>query len=170
MEKRKITVAGQEVVLDTSKLTFSEATLDEYLETEGGWMDYFGAKLADAELQLMEAELLVDKKKEEYERAFARVFSMIKDTEGGSDKLTEGKAKVEATVVASRDEFLNIQQKVIEAKHVVSMLRQHLRAWDRNHENAQNRGNTLRKEMDRLHRDRILEDKVDDIIKAVDIP
>src|SRR5271154_1100235 len=116
MEKRKISIAGQEVVLDANKLTFSEATLDEYLETEGGWMDYFGAKLADAERQLMEAELLADKKKEEYERAFAQAFSIIKDTQGGSDKLTEGKAKTEPSVTAARDEFLNIQQKVIEAK------------------------------------------------------
>lgn len=48
-EKRKVTVYGREVILDTGKLYFSEATLDEYLESEGGWIDYFGAKLAEAE-------------------------------------------------------------------------------------------------------------------------
>jgi hypothetical protein len=49
------------------------------------------------------------------------------------------------------------------------MLRQHLRAWDKNHENAQNRGNTLRKEMERLHKDRFMDDKIDEIIKHVDV-
>jgi DNA repair exonuclease SbcCD ATPase subunit len=167
-DKRKVFVYGSEVVLDTSKLYFSEATLDEYLETEGGWIDYFGAKLADAERELMEMEFFQEKEEEQYDRVYSKVFSTIKSTEGGSDKLVEGQTKTEPTVTDAKDKLMNLQSKVIEKKHAVNMLKQHLRAWDKNHENAQNRGNTLRKEMERLHKDRVLVDNLDDIIKSVD--
>jgi chromosome segregation ATPase len=168
-EKRKITVKGQEVVLDTSKLFFSEGTLDHYLEIEGGWIDYFGAKLADAERQLAEMEMKVEIEEDEYERVYARVFSTIKSTEGGSDKLVEGQSKIEPTVVAAKSKVHDLRSEAIGYKHTVNMLRQHLRAWDKNHENAQNRGNTLRKEMERLHKDRFMDDKIDEIIKHVDV-
>lgn len=167
---RKVTVYGQEVTLDTNKLAFSEGTLSEYLETEGGWIDYFGAKLAEAERQLAEADMEVEREEDEYERIFAKVFATIKDTEGGSDKLTEGKTKFEPTVIDARKKVLDLQAKAIEFKYVVRQLHQHLRAWDKNHENAQNRGNTLRKELERLHKDKIsFDDKMDEIIKSVDI-
>jgi chromosome segregation ATPase len=168
-EKRKVNVNGQEVVLDSGKLFFSEGTLDNYLEVEGGWIDYFGAKLADAERQLAEWEMKVEIEEDEYERVYARVFSTIKSTEGGSDKLVEGQTKIEATVVAAKTKVQEYREKAIAYKHAVNMLKQHLRAWDKNHENAQNRGNTLRKEMERLHKDRFLDDKIDDIIKHVDV-
>lgn len=169
-EKRKMSVRGQEVILDTAKLHFSEATLDSYLEIEGGWIDYFGAKLADAERDLAECEMKVEMEEDEYERVYARVFSTIKSTEGGSDKLVEGQSKIEPTVVAAKSKVLECTKTAIAYKHVVNMLKQHLRAWDKNHENAQNRGNTLRKEMERLHKDRFMDDKIDEIIKQVDIP
>ena len=167
---RKVTVYGQEVVLDTNKLAFNEGSLSEYLETEGGWIDYFGAKLAEAERQLAEAEMEVEREEDEYDRTYSKVFAMIKDTEGGSDKLTEGKAKTEAMVVAARKNVLELKSRAIEYKYVVRLLQQHLRAWDKNHENAQNRGNTLRKELERLHKDRITgseEDRMNEIIKSI---
>lgn len=167
--KREIIIYGQKVTLDTSKLDFSEGTLSEYLEVEGGWMDYFGAKLADAERQYAEMEMDVDKEEEEYERAYSKVFSTIKSTEGGSDKLVEGLAKVEPTVIAAKDKVFALKVRSLEFKHSVRLLQQHLRAWDKNHENAQNRGNTLRKEMDRLYKDKIYEEKIDEIVKAVDV-
>lgn len=167
-DKRTITVYGQGVVLDSKKLEFSEGTLSEYLETEGGWIDYFGAKLAEAEKQYAEMEMEVEEEEDEYERIYSKVFSTIKDTEGGSDKLTEGKSKVEPTVIAARKKVLEFKVKAIEKKYVVRMLQQHLRAWDKNHENAQNRGNTLRKELERLYKDKVTyEDKMDEIIKHV---
>lgn len=169
---RKVTVYGQEVMLDTNKLAFSEGTLSEYLETEGGWIDYFGAKLAEAEKQLAEADMEVEHEEDEYERIYSKTFAMIKDTEGGSDKLTEGKTKTEASVITARKKVLELKSKAIECKYIVRLLQQHLRAWDKNHENAQNRGNTLRKELERLHKDKITsseEDKMNEIIKSVDI-
>lgn len=168
-EKRKIIVRGQEVVLDTAKLFFSEGTLSEYLEREGSWIDYFGAKLADAERQLAEMEMKVEIEEDEYERVYARVFSTIKSTEGGSDKLVEGQSKIEPTVVAAKSKVHALRSEAIGYKHTVNMLKQHLRAWDKNHENCQNRGNTLRKEMERLHKDRFMDDKIDEIIKHVDV-
>ena len=167
--KRKVSVYGEEVNLDAAKLAFSEGTLSEYLEIEGGWIDYFGAKLADSERQYAEIEMEIEREEDEYDRVYSRVFSTIKDTEGGSDKLTEGKAKVEPLVIAARNKVLDLKTKSLEFKHTVRLLQQHLRAWDKNHENAQNRGNTLRKEMERLYKDRVMEDKFDDIIKAVDL-
>jgi hypothetical protein len=162
---RRITVCGDEVVLDSSKLHFSEGTLSEYLENEGGWIDYFGAKLAEAERQYAEMEMDIEREEDEYDRVYSKVFATLKTTEGGSDKLVETQTKVEPTVVDARNKLLEIKSKGIELKYVVKSLYQHLRAWDKNHENAQNRGNTLRKELERLHKDKILE--VDDIIKSV---
>ena len=166
--KRSVIVNGQEVVLDTSKLAFSEGTLSEYLEKEGGWIDYFGAKLADAERQFAEMELEVEKEEDEYDRVYAKVFTTLKDTDGGSDKKVEGLTKVELVVIAARNKVMELKVKSIELKHNVRLLQQHLRAWDKNHENGQNRGNTLRKEFERLNKDKFTyEDKIDDIIKAV---
>jgi hypothetical protein len=171
--KRNVTVYGQNVDLNAAKLAFSEGTLSEYLETEGGWIDYYGAKLAEAEKQYAEMEMEVEIEEDEYERTYSKVFSTIKTTEGGSDKLVEGMSKVEPTVVAARKKVLELKIKSIEFKYIVRLLQQHLRAWDKNHENAQNRGNTLRKELERLYKDKITattyEDKMDEIIKSVDI-
>lgn len=167
-DKRTIKVYTQEIVLDSSKLEFSEGTLSEYLETEGGWIDYFGAKLAEAERELAEMDMEVEREEDEYDRIYGKVFAAIKDTEGGSDKLTEGKAKAEQTVVDARKKVMDLKEKAILKKYHMRLLQQHLRAWDKNHENAQNRGNTLRKELERLHKDKFTyEDKMDEIIKPV---
>lgn len=169
--KRNIIVYGQNVDLDTAKLAFSEGTLSEYLETEGGWIDYFGAKLAEAERQYAEMEMEVEREEDEYDRIYSKVFSTLKTTEGGSDKLVEGQSKVEPTVVAVRKMVLDLKAKSIELKYVVRLLQQHLRAWDKNHENAQNRGNTLRKELERLYKDKVTTSsyEMNDIIKSADI-
>jgi hypothetical protein len=154
--KRKVSVYGEEVNLDAAKLAFSEGTLSEYLEVEGGWIDYFGAKLADAERQYAEMEMEVEREEDEYDRVYSKVFSTLKTTEGGSDKLVEGQTKVELTVITARNKVLDLKVKSLAFKHTVRLLQQHLRAWDKNHENAQNRGNTLRKEMERLYKDRVV--------------
>jgi hypothetical protein len=165
-DKRKVTINGQDVVLDTSKLYFSEGTLSDYLETEGGWIDYFGAKLADAERQLAEKEMEVEREDDEYERVYSKVFAQLKD-QGGSDKYVEGLTKVEPVVVDARNKVLDLKSQSLELKHNTRLLYQHLRAWDKNHENAQNRGNTLRKEMERITKDRILEDRIHEIAREV---
>ena len=45
------------------------------------------------------------------------------------------------------------KKKVVDRKEVVGHIKAHLRAWDRNHDNTQNRGHTLRKELDKLNRE-----------------
>lgn len=168
--KREINVNGQVIVLDASKLDFNECNISEYLEREGGWIDYFGAKLAEAERQYAEAEMEVEREEDEYDRLYSKVFSTLKTTEGGSDKLVEGQSKVEPTVVAARHKVLDLKARSIELKYTVRALQQHLRAWDKCHENCQNRGNTLRKELERLHKDKFTyDDKMDEIIKSVDV-
>lgn len=166
-DKREVVIANETVVLDTSKLHFSESTLSEYLETEGGWIDYFGAKLADAEREYMTVELEVEKQEDDYERLFSRVFTLLKDTRGGSDKFVEGLTMVEPEVAEAKKALLESKTKLINLKHSVKLIHQHLRAWDKNHENAQNRGNTLRKEMERLHKDVVLEDEIHRLVKEV---
>jgi len=165
--KRTVKVYDQNVILDNSKLYFSENTISEYLEQEGAWIAYFGAKLCDAERQHAEIELEVERADDEYDRTYSRIFALIKDTEGKSDKYTEGAAKIDPTVVAAKQKFSELKAKLIESKHVARLIYQHLKAWDKNHENVQNRGNTLRREMDRLNKDVMY--SVDDIVKEVDI-
>lgn len=167
--KRTVVVCGQEIVLDASKLAFSEGTLSEYLEREGAWIDYFGAKLAEAERQFAEMELQVEREEDEYDRIYSKIFTTLKETDGGSDKKIEGLTKVEPMVVAARQKVLDLKAKSIEFKYTVRLLQQHLKAWDKNHENGQNRGNTLRKELDRLNKDKFTyEDKIDEIVKSID--
>jgi hypothetical protein len=57
------------------------------------------------------------------------------------------------------------------------LLQQHLRAWDKNHDNAQSRGHMIRKEMDKLNIDIYkskqldvdIDRKVSEIIKEADV-
>lgn len=134
-EIRELLVGGQKVVLDPNRLEFNEATLSKYLEQEGAWYDYFGQKLADAEYELAQAE-------ESYEKKYSVAFRIAKE-EGSSDKLAESTAKCDTDVQSAS---------VLKAscKHKVKLLSLHLKAWDKNHDNAQSRGHTLRKEMDKL--------------------
>jgi hypothetical protein len=130
---------GEEVVdLDAENLKFNENTLTNYLQREGGHYNYFGGLLAKAEYLLQYREL-------DHEVAYADTFKMFKD-EGGSDKLAESKTE-------SFPQVIEAKKKVIEAKYLVRQLVQHLKAWDKNHENAQSLGHHLRKEMDKLAND-----------------
>jgi altronate dehydratase len=132
----KLEFAGFSVVIDPDNLKFDEMTLSLYIQKESGYYDNFGAYLALAERHLQQKETLYEKVS--YER-----FVEAKEC-GGSDKLAEAKAKCDPTVVEFSDE-------VTDAKYVVNRLKQHLRAWDKNHDNAQSLGHMIRKEMDKLH-------------------
>lgn len=167
-DKRKVKIYDQDVILDTNNLHFSEETLGEYLEKEAGYIDYFGAKLAEAEKQFAEIEMEVEKQEGECERVYYKVFSNLK-SEGGSDKFVESLAKVDPMVIDAENKVLDLKLKSVEMKYIMRSLQQHLKAWDRNHENCQNRGNTLRREMDRLGRDVFMEKKLEDVIKEVDV-
>jgi hypothetical protein len=50
---------------------------------------------------------------------------------------------------------VDIKEQVIEARYYVNRLKNHLKAWDKNHDNAQSVGHMQRKLMDKLHGDTI---------------
>jgi citrate synthase len=160
-EIRKIHLGDKEVILDPDKMSFNETTLSDYMEKESGWYDYFGAMLADAEHIMHLLEL-------EHDILYGERFKEQKEN-GCTEKLAEGNTKSDADVSSAKKKYLD-------AKHNVRLLQQHLRAWDKAHENAQSRGHFLRKEMDKLNKDlfgpkpdnyleRQLENKVDNIVK-----
>lgn len=148
-----IKIGEKEVKLDTDKLRFSEQTLSDYMETEAGWYDYFGSMLAEAE-HLMQCYELA------YDVLYAERYKEHKD-KGCTDKLADASAR-------SDDDVEQAKQEYIDAKFNVRLLQQHLRAWDRAHENAQSRGHFLRKEMDKLNKD-IKETKTQDYNEEVDL-
>ena len=156
-----VKIKGEEVHLDPNNLSFNEATLTEYLQKEGGYYNNFGARLAVAEFLLQRTEL-------KYEALYAEKFRDYKENEGGSDKLAEAKTESDSEVIEAKE-------KVLDARLAVRLLTQHLRAWDKNHENAQSLGHFLRKEMEKLGHDVIKDrmysqfDKVDDLVTHVDV-
>ncbi len=132
----KLNIGGEEVLLDPSNMTFNETNLTTYLQKEGGYYNNFGAYLAKAEYVLQRRELA-------YDALYGEKFKGYKD-EGGSDKYAEARTESDTDVVEAKE-------KVVASRFKVRLLQQHLRAWDKNHENAQSLGHYLRKEMDKLN-------------------
>lgn len=159
-EARTIKIGDRDVVLDPQRLKFNETTLSEYIESEAGWVDHFGSCLADAEYIHQRLEL-------EYDTLYAERFKERKEN-GDTDKLAEANTKADPDVETAK-------KNAMLAKHKVRLLQQHLRSWDRAHENAQSRGHFLRKEMDKLNKDiytktdNFFEQRLEDIVKEVDI-
>jgi hypothetical protein len=151
----RISVQGVVVDLNSENMKFNENTLTEYLEKEAAFYDFFGINLARAEHELQRSEL-------DSEYTYSDKFKEAKD-DGASDKYAEAIAKTSMEYVAAK-------QKLQDCKLNVRKLQQHLRAWDKSHDNAQSLGFILTKEMDKLNRDRIMarKDDLDDIIKGVD--
>lgn len=147
-----IKIGGQEVVLDNSRLSFNEVNLNTFMENLALWYDYFSQKLA-------EAEAIMAYKEYEYDVLFSAAYERSKES-GCTDKLAEANAKKESNVCDAKKE-------IIAAKHKVTLLKQHLKAWDKAHENAMSRGHMVRKEMDKLNTDIVLrnrDDRVGDIV------
>lgn len=132
-DKVSFQVNGEDVILDPVNLKFNEANLSQFLEFEGSWYDHFGRHLANAETELAAA-------KEVAEVAYLRAFDAYK-AEGSSDKRAEAQARIEQGVIDAR-------HLMMEADKRVKLLKQHLRAFDKVHENAISLGHNLRKEMD----------------------
>lgn len=137
-KKETLTFAGHTVEIDPEFLRFDETTLNQYIQKEAGYYDNFGAYLSLAEKNLQNKEVL-------HEKLASERFVEAKEA-GGSDKLAEAKAKADPDVVVLKEEM-------VEARYVVNRLKQHLRAWDKNHDNAQSLGHMQRKIMDKLHAD-----------------
>lgn len=152
---RTIKIGKTTVHIDRTQLKFNEANLSEYLEREGIWYDHFGEMFADAEFERDYFDLKAEEK-------YSQKYAEFKES-GATDKLAEAQAKSDHEVVKAKETALT-------AKHKVKLLLQHLKAFDKTHENAQNRGNTLRKEIDKLDRgiftpgDDKLAGRIDDII------
>ena len=94
----------------------------------------------------VEAEIL-------YDMAYAQAFEEAKD-DGATEKLADARAKIAATP----------------DKLKWKKLQQHLRAWDRAHDNAQSRGHMIRKEMDKLNTEIMfknahIEEQVDEFVR-----
>jgi len=135
-EPKKIRVSKEkEISLDTSAMIFNEATLSEFLMKEAVYYDHLGRAYA-------ELDAVYQMRKLEVEEVQARAFDRHK-SEGGSDKLCQSRADTE-------QEVLDAKKKMVGAQMNAKMVQQHLRAWDRAHENANNIGHTIRKEMDKL--------------------
>jgi hypothetical protein len=124
--------------IDPENLRFDESTLSKYIQNEGGYYDSFGHYLSLAERNLQNNENL-------HEKTFCEKFVEAKEL-GASDKLAEAKAKSNPNVVLLKEE-------IVKAKYVVNRLKNHIKAWDKNHDNAQSMGHMLRKQMDKLGTD-----------------
>lgn len=134
VDKVRVRVAGRDIILDPGNLKFNEASLNEYMEKEGALYNFFGQALADAQAQAQAVKL-------DYDVIFAEKFKEFK--QGSSDKLAESAAKCDPDVVKAN-------KRVIAAQRIVELLKNHLKAWDKNHDNAQSLGHMIRKEMDKL--------------------
>ena len=134
-EQQTFMLGDQEISLDPNNLKFNEQTISEYYQNEGGHYDYYSSKLADADHLLLKRELI-------YDVIYNEKFVLNKEL-GGSDKYVEAKTKSDEDVVRAKED-------VILAKHKKGLLQQHVRSWDRNHDNALSLGHMLRKEMDKL--------------------
>jgi len=132
-KKIKFRVGGVDFELDNSKMDFNEQTLLEYFHTEGMIYSYLGNMLNTLE----KAFKLASNK---YDSKYYSMFKYFKN-EGASDKLAEASSKCDPEVETLKD-------KLVELEAGVNLLKMHLKAWDKNHENAQSAGHQIRKEMD----------------------
>ena len=142
-----------EVSVDPENLRFDEDSLNTYIQKEAGFYDNFGAYLALAEKNIQNKEV-------KYEKIFSERFVEAKEN-GASDKLAEAKSKCDADVS-------EIKEEIVEARYIVNRLKNHLKAWDKNHDNAQSMGHMLRKQMDKLREDTIYGHKDPNYVPGLD--
>lgn len=138
VEKVTVIVAGREVVLDPANMKYNENSLGDFMGKEYGWVDYLGKQLEYAQKEVLIAEI-------DSEALYSLKFMEAKDA-GNSDNYAKAFALANVDVVASK-------KKIADCKETVGHIKAHLKAWDKNHDNVQNRGHTLRKELDKLNRD-----------------
>ena len=133
-----VVVDGKPVVLDPGNMRYNENSLAEYMNVEYGWLDYFGKQLEHAQKEVALAEI-------DAEAQYALKFMESKDA-GNTDNYAKAYATAHADVVAAK-------KKTADRKEVVGHIKAHISAWNKNHDNAQNRGHSLRAEMKALSRD-----------------
>lgn len=150
IEKVKIKVAGTEIVLDPDNMKYNENNLADYMNKEYGWIDYLGKQLEYAQKELLISEIDAD-------TIYNKKFIESKDS-GQTDNYAKAFA-------GSHDDVVVAKKKVIECKEAVGHLKAHLKAWDKNHDNVQNRGHSLRAEMKVLNRDVYSNQTIEDLLK-----
>jgi hypothetical protein len=123
--------AVEEVSLDPEVLSFSEATLNQFLTRDAAVYSYYSSKLVDA-------QYLADKYDEQADIVYSKKFQEFKD-EGGTDKLADAKAKACYDVVEAKE-------KARLAKRNKDFIWNFLKALDKAHENALNLGYNIRRE------------------------
>lgn len=133
-----VIVQGKSIVLDPANMKYNENSLGEYMGKEYGWVDFLGKQLEYAQKEVLYAEV-------EYDALYSKKFIEAKDA-GNSDNYSKAYS-------LSNDEVVAANKKIADRKETVGHIKAHLKAFDKNHENVQNRGHTLRKELDKLHRD-----------------
>lgn len=144
----KVTVQGRLIVLDPKNMKYNENSLGEYMGKEYGWVDYLGKQLEYAQKEVLHAEIEADS-------IYSKMFMFSKDS-GNSDNYAKAYA-------LQHNDVVDAKKKVADCKETVGHLKAHLKAFDKNHDNVQNRGHTLRKELDKLNRD-IYSSPADDLI------
>ena len=155
LQKRTVKIGDVDVDLDPNRLLFNETTLSQFQDRLATWYDHFGEMYCTADYYHSLA-------KENSEVVFARVYAEKKE-EGATEKQADAQARTHLEVMAAK-------KLVLQAKRKKEQISQHLKAWDKAHENAKNRGFMISKEMDKLNTDiffknRELASKVEDIIK-----
>jgi len=152
IEKVKVKVAGVEITLDPDNMKYNENNLGEYMNKEYGWIDYLGKQLEYAQKEVLMADI-------DAETQYSKKFMEAKDA-GQTDSYSKSFA-------TSHDDVVLARKKVVEGKEIVGHLKAHLRAWDKNHDNVQNRGHSLRAEMKVLSRDVYSEQNVESILGEI---
>jgi len=138
VEKVVVEVRGKKIVLDSANMEYNEVNLPEYMSKEYGWIDYLGKQLEYAQKDVLDADIDSD-------ALYSLKFIEAKDG-GNSDNYSKAFATANVDFVASK-------KRLNEKKEVVGHIKAHLKAWDKNHDNSQNRGHTIRAEMKSLNRD-----------------
>ena len=138
LEVVRVVVQGREVVLDPANMKYDENSLGEYMSKEYAWVDYLGKQLEYAQKETLYADIESDK-------IYSAKFILSKDA-GNSDNYAKAFALADAEVVAAK-------KKVADCKEKVGHIKAHLYAFSKNHDNAQNRGHTIRQEMKVLSRE-----------------
>lgn len=133
---KKVTVNGEEVVLDPANLRFDEVTLNDFIKKFSANYAYYNQKWAEAQHAHYCAE-------DEYDTIYAQKVVHYK-TEKASDKLADARAK-------SDEEVVEALKAVRLAKLQMQELYGYLRSLDKAHDDALNLGYNIRKEMDKIH-------------------
>lgn len=137
--KREINLDGEIVSLDPSFLQFNDSTLSEYMQKISLYYDYFSSKCTLAEELYVNSEL-------DRESRYDFFFLQGKKEEGLTEKASEAYAR-------TQPEVKELQKKENYYKSAVRKMKEFLRALDKAHTMAQNRGYMIRKEMEKLNSD-----------------